>query len=198
MPFWKKQQKPTINKSVVEIEYLINPERLLGLQPTESTLNYNDFLSVYKAVLIPVGEKHIVFVPNDKTGTCFYNKLEAVVDISRITGDDEGSKTVTISWWNLHLHMFTNDGLCNMITPHEELDNLMLFGKTSFTSNNPLISNEQNKLSIPSSYQDDHPAEWVDIWSNTSEEFVDYFNETAAIKIRVSSSPDIFSTSLFR
>lgn len=193
MFFWKKQQKNTFRKSVVEIEYFINDKKLSGFKHTKSPPDYNDFLSVYKAVLLPAGEKHIVFVPNDKTGTCFYNKLETVVDISSITGDDERLKTVTISWWNHYIHIYTDEATCHLHAPCEELDNLMLSGKTSFTSNNPLISNKQNKISIPSSYKDGHPSEWSYVYSNLSEKEVDYYNETAAIRIRVSSSPGMSS-----
>ena len=47
MFFWKKPQKPTLNRSVVEIEYFINDVMFLDLEQSESTPNYKDFLSIY-------------------------------------------------------------------------------------------------------------------------------------------------------
>jgi hypothetical protein len=196
MFFWKKPQKTTLNRSVVEIEYFINDAMFLDLEEAESPPNHKDFLSVYKAALLPTGDKHIVFVPNDRTGTCFYNKLETVVDTSSIIGNDTFPDFVTISWWNCNLHIYTDKGLCNLLAPHKELDNLMLFGKTSFISENYLIINKQDKLSIPSSFEDGNPVEWEEIMYDLSEKEVTYYNETASIRIRANSAPEPFSVSL--
>lgn len=196
MFFWKKQQKPTLNRSVVEIEYFINDVMFLDLEQSELIPNYKDFLSIYKVVLLPAGDKHIVFVPNDRTGTCFYNKLETVVDTSSIIGNDAFPDFVTISWWNCNLHIYTDKGLCSLLAPHKELDNLMLFGKTSFISDNGLIKNKQDKLSIPCSFEDGGPVEWEEIECDLSEKEVTYYNETAAIRIRANSSPETFSVNL--
>jgi len=198
MFFWKKPQKPALNRSVVEIEYFINDVMFLDLdlEETESPPNHKDFLSVYKAVLLPAGDKHIVFLPNDRTGTCFYNKLDTVVDTSSIIGNDAFPDFVTISWWNSNLHIYTDKGLCSLLAPHEELDNLMLFGKTSFISNNDLIINKQDKLSIPCSFEDGGPVEWKEIECDLSEKEVTYYNEAAAIRIRANSGPETFSVSL--
>lgn len=202
---WKKQKNITLSKRVVNLTLSMNFDelvrttntsdtpRLRGQQNalkevTKASGNKLIFTKIHQLSLIPSGNGFCVYHLGQTNGTGFFNDLPARIDFSDFIHDDSeiaNSKNhwvMELAFWNTNLVLSIDDfPQLGLIAPCDELDSLMLFGKTSFHSNNAIINTKESKLSIPSGFEDGNPTQHMEINSTLSPHFVEYHNKLLRI-----------------
>lgn len=198
---WKKQKDTPLNKQVVNLALSINFDELVRTTNTSDTPHTRGqssplkevtktsrdkliFTEIHQLSLIPSGNGFCVYHSNQTNGTGFFNNLPARIDFSDFIYNSskiENSKNhwvMELAFWNANLILSIDDfPQLGLIAPCTELDSLMLLGKTNFHSDNAIIYTKENKLSIPSAFEDGEPTQYTEINSTLSAHSVEYYNK---------------------
>jgi hypothetical protein len=159
-----KAVKP-VNKHVVNLSFSLCVDSFFdshfdNLAPV--TKKPADFILFHQLSLIPSGEGFSVYHAEQSGVNGFSNIIDANVDVTDILRADFSNDKqfddyeccVDIDWWNLNLHLgFVGTGAAILI-PTTELDNLMLYGKTSFELKNAMVLTDTKVIDVSWQFDD--------------------------------------------